>query len=317
MSFLAVLKRRWFLIVLCAILLIGILGWRHLQGFVEHFPKDWVVGAVLFAMALPLRIDAIFNTLRRPGAALLAVVVNMGAVPLFAFVASWLLSDDLATGLIVAAVVPCTLASAAVWTRMAGGNDAVSMLVTVVTNLTCFALTPAWLSLLVGRGGESIDFKAMSLKLLVLVVVPIVAAQLLRMWPIVAQAAETRKSGLSIFAQLGVLAMVLVGAIHCGEQLQSIDLQLGGILGQLLLMLVLVTAVHLAGWALGFWFASWLGIGRADQLAVAFAGSQKTLMVGLAVALEFSGLAVLPMLAYHVLQLLIDTLLAQRLAKTH
>ena len=48
-------------------------------------------------------------------------------------------------------------------------------------------------------------------------------------------------------------------------------------------------------------------------VAVGFAGSQKTLMVGLTIALQFGGLTILPMLAYHVLQLLIDTLLANRL----
>jgi sodium/bile acid cotransporter 7 len=52
---------------------------------------------------------------------------------------------------------------------------------------------------------------------------------------------------------------------------------------------------------------------RKDQAAVAFAGSQKTLMIGLAIAVEFGGLAVLPMMAYHVGQLLVDTLLADRL----
>ena len=50
----------------------------------------------------------------------------------------------------------------------------------------------------------------------------------------------------------------------------------------------------------------------AEQLAVAFAGSQKTLMVGLAIALPFGGLTVLPMLVFHIEQLLIDTLLADR-----
>ncbi len=35
-------------------------------------------------------------------------------------------------------------------------------------------------------------------------------------------------------------------------------------------------------------------------------------MVGLAVALDFGGLAVLPLIAYHAIQLLVDTVLADR-----
>ena len=80
-------------------------------------------------------------------------------------------------------------------------------------------------------------------------------------------------------------------------------------------MMVLVAGVHLAAWGIGFWSAGSLGVSRPDQIGVAFAGSQKTLMVGLAIAIEFGGLAVLPMVAYHVEQLLIDTLLADWLRR--
>ena len=45
--------------------------------------------------------------------------------------------------------------------------------------------------------------------------------------------------------------------------------------------------------------------------AVGFAGSQKTLMVGLTLAIEYFPQApILPVVAYHVCQLLVDTLVA-------
>ena len=53
-------------------------------------------------------------------------------------------------------------------------------------------------------------------------------------------------------------------------------------------------------------------LNRADQISVGFAGSQKTLMVGLQVAIDL-GINVIPMVAYHISQLLIDTLVADRL----
>ena len=46
---------------------------------------------------------------------------------------------------------------------------------------------------------------------------------------------------------------------------------------------------------------------------MAFAGSQKTLMVGLMVAITLET-TILPMVAYQVLQLVVDTLVADRLA---
>jgi sodium/bile acid cotransporter 7 len=222
------------------------------------------------------------------------------------------LTADLAVGLIVASAVPCTLASAAVWTRLAGGNDSVSLLVTMFTNLSCFVVTPAIIYLLAGKSGVEIEFSEMALKLLLLIVLPIVAAQLLRLIAPVGRWAAANKQLLSTYAQLGILSIVLVGAVRCGERIAALEGELSGVAGQVLLMLVLVAAIHLVAWWAGLRTAAALGMARADQLAVAFAGSQKTLMVGLAIALEFGGLAALPMLAYHVEQLLVDTVLAGR-----
>ncbi len=313
---LAILKRRWFLIILTAILVSAILRAPDLEGLAESVPRDWIIAAVLLAMALPLRIDALLSTLSRPAPALLAVLINMAVVPLLAFAASRLLIDELAIGMIIASAVPCTLASAAVWTRLAGGNDAVSLLVTMITNLACFLVTPTWVQLLVGRTETSLPFGQMVLKLFLLVVVPIVVAQLLRTIPMIGRWATGNKLALSVFAQCGILSIVFVGAVRSGLQLNQLGDQPAKFAGQVILMLVLVAAVHTLAWGIGFASARKLGMARADQLAVAFAGSQKTLMVGLAVALEFGGLAVLPMLAYHVEQLFIDTLLADRCRNT-
>ncbi|MCH7751407.1 MAG: bile acid:sodium symporter, partial [Planctomycetes bacterium] len=258
------LKRRWFLLVLTATLVAGITWAPKLASFAESIPRDAIIAAVLLAMALPLRIDTMWATLRRPGPALLAVAINLVLVPLLAYAASQLLVDDeLAIGMIIAAAVPCTLASAAVWTRLAGGNDAVSLLVTMITNLSCFLVTPAWVRFLVGRGDASVPFDDMVVKLFVLVVLPIVAAQLLRLIPAVGHWAAANKSGLSVFAQFGILSIVFVGAVRCGQKLVELDARLATIWGQVALMLVLVTVVHVAAWWFGYSMAAKLGMARA------------------------------------------------------
>ena len=76
-------------------------------------------------------------------------------------------------------------------------------------------------------------------------------------------------------------------------------------------MVVVVMVVHVALLFGGFATSLALRHSRADAKAVAIAGSQKTLMVGLHVSIQyFGGLAMLPMIAYHVGQLIIDTLIA-------
>lgn len=306
------LKRRWFLVLLLLTLIVGI-GWaRPLAGISESLPRRWIIGSVLLAMALPLRIDAMWATLRRPGPAILATSINLLVVPLLSWCASLVLIDDLALGVIIAAAVPCTLASAAVWTRLAGGNDAVSLLVTMITNLSCFVTTPALIYFFAGRSDSSIDFSDIAIKLLLLIVLPIFFAQLLRAIPRVGNWATENKSLLSTYAQLGLLTIVFAGAVNSGLKVASLNGKLAPIAGQILLMMLLVAVVHTVTWWIGYRVAGGLGMHRTDQLAVAFAGSQKTLMVGLAIALSFGGLTVLPMLAYHIEQLLIDTLLADK-----
>ncbi|MGI9429498.1 MAG: bile acid:sodium symporter family protein [Bythopirellula sp.] len=306
------LRRRWFLLMLMATLLIGMVWAKELGGLASDLPREWIIGSVLLAMALPLRIDAMWATLRRPAPALLAVTINSLVVPLLAWIASFLLDGDLALGMIIAAAVPCTLASAAVWTRLAGGNDAVSLLVTMITNLSCFLVTPALIYIFAGRSDSDVQFADMASKLFVLIVLPIFVAQLLRAVPRIGRWATDNKVALSTYAQLGLLTIVFAGAVSCGLKIAELDNQLAPIAGQIALMLVLVAVVHTIAWWLGFKTAAQLGMDRGQQLAVAFAGSQKTLMVGLAIALQFGGLTVLPMLAYHIEQLLIDTLLADR-----
>jgi sodium/bile acid cotransporter 7 len=81
-----------------------------------------------------------------------------------------------------------------------------------------------------------------------------------------------------------------------------------------MLLVAGVTAVHVAVLTLGLQASRQLGFTWPDSIAVAFAGSQKTLMVGAYVALAVGPLAILPMVAYHAVQLFIDTILADRWA---
>lgn len=306
------LQRHWFLLLLGLVLVCGMGFPGSCAPLASYVPKNAVVATVLVLMALPLEASAMWNTLRRPGPAVLAIAVNAVAIPLLAWPASFLFEDSLAVGLIVAAAVPCTIASATVWTRLAGGNEAVSIMVTVVTNLACFLVTPGWILLLLGRQSSTQSFSELAFKLLMIVVVPILAAQLLRRHPLVAAFAASRGKLLSYLAQLGILSIVFVGAVYSGQKLAGLSSQFAEVIGQCGAMMLIVSAIHVVAWFIGLSASAFFGFSRPDQLAVAFAGSQKTLMVGLAIALEFGGLAILPMLAYHVEQLLIDTILAGR-----
>jgi solute carrier family 10 (sodium/bile acid cotransporter), member 7 len=305
--------RHWFLIMLLLVLLIGggassRLSFLLSEGSRWNWVRQFVVASVLFFLALPLEIDSMWKAARRPWAPLLAVAVNFGLLPVFARLVSLGLTHEMAGGLLVAASTPCSLASAAVWTRRAGGNDSVAILVTIITNSTCFLITPLWLMALTGQTTRSITLSAMVLKLGVLVVSPMLVAQLLRAHRSFGRWATRRKARLTVAAQCGVLFMVMLGAARSTPRLTASG---SFMLADLLAMIAAVIVVHLTMLATGIALARMLRFSRDDCIAVGFAGSQKTLPVGLQVAMD-AGMEALPMVAYHVSQLVLDTLIADR-----
>lgn len=309
------IRRQWFLFSLMSVFVLGF----ALPDLFEPFAnatrmRNLIVASVLFVMALPLNTKSVGHSLRHPGPAFLASAVNMLLLPLVAWGFSRMLTGDMRTGLLVTASVPCTLASAAVWTRKAGGDDTVSVLVTVITNLGCFLITPFLLYVLTGSeiSPESRDKLAgLPIRLSYLVLLPMVLAQLVRMRNGVPAWAAKHKSKLSLYCQAGILLIVLAGATQCGLKLAGMELSA---LRGVPMMCVCALALHLSLLLIGMTLAKSLGFDRPRQIAVGISGSQKTLMVGLDIAIVyFGGLAILPMVAYHFLQLTADTVIAERL----
>ncbi len=312
--------RQWFLVALALVLTLGLLLHAPLGPFSEAkwFQHALVMG-VLFVTALPVETSALVRAIRRPWVPLLGIAMNSVAVPLMAWgVGNALgLPTDLRHGLMVAGAVPCTLATAAVWTRRAGGNDTAAIMVTIVTNASCFLVTPAWLRMTTNVVNVRVDFSAMIQQLGLVIVLPMLLAQLVRQRSSWGAWATRSKAALGGFAQCGVLTMILMGAIKCGQQLaqlhnaNELPNSRQTPLSALALMIAGVLIVHVTCLAMGMMLARLLKFDREDQIAVGFAGSQKTLMVGLHVSLQyFGGLTILPMVAYHVGQLIVDTLVA-------
>lgn len=307
------LVSRWFLLALAVALGLGMTLAPALQPLASSAAvRNCIVATVLFLMALPLQASAMWQAMKRPLAPLLAVAISYGLLPLVAWGVSFGLAPEFGPGLLVAAATPCTLASASVWTRRAGGNDSAAILVTIITNLTCFVVTPLWLVAMTGvkPDSEALQLATMVEQLGLLVVLPMALAQLLRLIRPVGDWATRGRVTLGVLAQCGILSMIFIGAIQTGLRLSSDSRPL--LLSKVVVMIAAVMAVHLSMLAAGFALARFVGLSREDQIAVGFAGSQKTLMVGLKLSLDLQ-YSILPIVVYHVGQLLVDTLIADRL----
>ncbi len=309
------LFRQWFLVALAGVLIVGFTAEDLLRGFADHFPVKVQVAVVLFLMSWTLNATAIWRAVRYPRAATLAIAVNFLGVPLFAWIAKFPLDPAFGDGLVLASAVPCTMASAAVWTRRAGGNDAVALMVTMATNLSCFLVTPTLLLLLTQRGmrGE-FDLVKRIIELFFVCVLPMIAGQIMRLPRRLGQWATNQKVALSTIAQCGILLMVLVGSVESALKIDKTTAGAAPALAQWLGMLAAVATVHVAAMLSGFALGRIVGLTRENWIAVGIAGSQKTLMIGIDIAIaEKWGLGILPMVAYHASQLLIDTIVADRM----
>lgn len=306
----AAVGKQWFLIALAGVLVIGSAAHAMLAPYTASIPKDALVFAIMLAMSAPLDLKRSLSTRTAALAVAIGVAVNAGLAGPLAWLAGFGLPAELALGLVIAALSPCTLASAAVWTRRGGGVEAVALGVTVVTNLLSFVVLPAWAWVLLGQS-QSIDAVALGGRLLMIVVVPIALGQLLRRQNGFRAWSDRRRKRLSLAAQLGLLVMVLIGAVRTGAVLQDPATRLSVVDWGLLIGLA--AAVHVALFTIAWFAARTAGVPRPEALASAVAGSQKTLAVGLSVAMEYGSLAILPMIVYHASQLLIDAVLVDRL----
>lgn len=310
------LAKRWFLLSLVVVFILGLSVHEQCASWADQTQfRNAVVFCVLFLMSASLSLKALSSGIRRPRGTLLAVVMNYGVLPLILWTVTGLIGspefDGLRGGLLVVAVTPCTLVSASVWTRRAGGNDSIAIMVTIITNLLCFVIAPLWLLLFFGTDVElKTSFSDMVLKLGLLVVLPMVLAQLTRMHRRWANWATDNKPRLGIAAQCGILTIMFVGAIKVGPEMVGENAGHGmSLIG---IALAVVLFVHIVVFWLGIFIGERIKLSREDALAVGFAGSQKTLMIGLLICLELEVL-VIPIVLYHASQLIVDTLFADHL----
>jgi sodium/bile acid cotransporter 7 len=309
------LARRWFLLGLVGGVAVALVRPDWLRPWFGPLDPLYLVPAALFLTAWGLERRNLLDAVRRPWAALWATAISYGLVPALAWAAGHALPDaDFRIGLLIMASVPCTLASAVIWTRRAGGSEATALLVVLLTTSTSWLFTTAWLTAMTGVEAH-VDAPALMRLLLLALLAPVAAGQLVRAAPPLAAFVARRRRLLGVVAQLLVLAVILKASVGVGEQLAGSGPRPAP--GLILLTIVLCLGVHLAAWAAGFWSSGWLRFGRPAQAAVGFACSQKTLPVALVVYAYFARehpLAVFPLVVYHFGQLFVDTLIADRLA---
>jgi len=223
----------------------------------------------------------------------------------------WIVPAALAPGLIYLACLPSTIQSAIGFTAIGRGNVAAAVCGASVSNLLGMVATPLLVGALLGAQGalSFSSFQAILLQLLA----PFLAGQVLRRW--IGDWVQENAKPLGLVDRGSILLVVynaFSGAVVAGiwSKVSAFDL------GRIVLVCLALLALTLG---LMIWIARTRGFPKEDEIAIAFAGCNKSLAAGVPMAgvlfpAATVGFVLLPVMLYHQFQLMVCAALAQRYA---
>ncbi|MGW7364204.1 bile acid:sodium symporter family protein [Streptomyces sp. NPDC054841] len=302
--------------LLATVLLAALLPASGTAATVTDGAATGAVGLLFFLYGARLSTREALDGLRHWRLHLTVLVSTFVAFPLLGLATQGLvpslLTPQLHSGLLFLCLVPSTIQSSIAFTSIARGNVPAAICAGSFSSLAGILLTPLLAALLLGQsaGGFSADSLV---KIVLQLLVPFLAGQVLRRWT---GGFRTRHKRLLGYVDRGSILLVVYTAFSegmvAGVWHQVTPVRLGALL--------LVEAVLLAVMLTLTWYGpKRLGFGRADRIAIQFAGSKKSLAAGLPMASVMFGaqasLAVLPLMLFHQMQLMVCAVIAKRRAK--
>ena len=311
------IKRQWFLfgiILVFAIVIFDKTGTLAQAGIFlkNHNGSSFMILLIFLFSGMIIEADQIKAGIKDFKATTAALVIIVIFSPLLALSFAFIpLETGVIIGLFLVAVMPTTLSSGVVMTGQAGGNIAHALFVTILSNCIAIASIPFFLPLLLAslklETDLFIDQKAIFIKLLLLVLLPLITGLFLKKTVLNITAAQKKRLG--IINQSIVICVVYMSLSGAREILLAQSTIF-------LWILPLVVMFHLILLGLSFGCSHLLGIGKGKREAVIFMGSQKTLP--LAVMLQITcfpeyGTALLVCVVHHIAHLMIDGYLAVKM----
>ncbi|GBG34764.1 Sodium/bile acid cotransporter 7 [Hondaea fermentalgiana] len=237
---------------------------------------------------------------------------------------------EFSIGLALFCSMPTTLSSGPILVGQAKGNVALALMLTVSTNIIGVFTAPLFVSSSlsvyqkyrgdIGGGSSDIDVSVdpvpIILQLIFTILVPLAVGKVLGM--IKPVAAFVKRFSLEL-KLLSSLMLVLIPWMKISSSAESFS-QVDGI--SFVLMWVTSIAIHVFYLAFNFVFAQYvLRMALPEKTAVVIVCSQKTLPVAITIlqflpteAIGSAGLVTIPVVVSHLMQILIDAVVASRVA---
>ena len=223
------------------------------------------------------------------------------------------LGPQLTLGLLFLCVLPSTVQSSIAFTSIAGGNVPAAICAASLSNLIGVALTPLLVAQLLHQDGGGISLDAIE-KIALQILLPFILGQILRPW---IGGFVQRHKLLTMVVDRGSILLIVYSAFGAGT--------VAGIWSAIpapSLILCLAVVTLLLALAMGIMVAAGriTHMPHEDRAVLFFCGSTKSLASGLPIATAIFpaatvGAIVLPVMIYHMTQLLVCSAIAQRMAR--
>jgi sodium/bile acid cotransporter 7 len=307
----------WYLVLIIAMAVLASL-WpaRGQFGVVAGWVTKVAIGLVFFLHGARLSREAVIKGLTHWRLHLVVLAATFALFPLLTLgltaLPAWITPPELATGLVLLGCLPSTIQSSIAFTVIARGDVAAAVASASASNLLGVALTPLLVGVLMNSQGAVTAGSVWAIVLQLLL--PFLAGQALRTW--IGGFVARHNTLLSRFDRGTILLVVYTafsGAVVEGvwTRLSALDLV------RLLALCAALLAVVLAATRLA---ARAFGFSKEDEIAIVFCGSKKSLASGAPMAAALfpaavAGVALLPLMVFHQIQLMACAVIAQAYAR--
>ena len=314
------IKQQWFSISILICMLLAYLfstsGFTLNDSIAKYLKNSFII-AIFLLSGLTVQTMKLIHSIKKWQTHLFIQSVSFVLFPLIIIICAYIMNlgsgfNPVYIGFVVLACIPTTISSCVVFTNNAGGNRECALFNATLGNLLGIVLTPLLIFLLLKENVE-LDVTQAIIKLILLVLLPFLVGQVLHnLFAVSINSVLSKLAG--SWCMLGIMLIAFINAFQNGLDLGLTDI---------IIILVLCLVLHI--FILGFvWYTSNKLkhlFSLADRKCLTITASQKTLALGLPIiAILFAenpnlALISLPVIAYHTIQLFIDGIVVETMAK--
>lgn len=237
-------------------------------------------------------------------------LVFPGLVLLILQFTPWI-APDFKLGITYLSALPSTVSASVVMVSIAGGNIPAAIFNASVSSLLGVVITPAWMGILGNGGGEfSVEFLPTFLELTYKVLLPVILGAFLHayLFPILQPFLKQLK-----YIDQTVIMMIVFTAF---SQSFAEEVFAPYAWNTILVLALTMLGLFLLIWTVISLFSSILGFSLKDKITALFCGSKKSLVHGVVIGKvifpdpALLGLVLLPVMLYHIQQLMIGSAIA-------